>query len=110
MSDRPNPTQAAFEEANAYSREKRWADAIASYRKVLAASPRHEWALNNIGFCLTQAGEHAEAVSRLRQAVEVNPDNAMAHANLVAAMEEADLWVEAIPYRRRLTELRPDSA
>ena len=68
MSESPAGVAEWFAEANALSGEKRWADAVARYRRVLEASPRHEWALNNMGYCLSQAGDHEEAARGARAA------------------------------------------
>jgi predicted O-linked N-acetylglucosamine transferase (SPINDLY family) len=110
MSALPAPIQARFEEGNAFSSDKRWRDAITCYRQVLEVTAQHEWALNNIGYCLWQNGDYEEAIFRLRQAISVGPNNVMALSNLVAVMEKVNLFVETIPYRRRLVELRPDVA
>jgi predicted O-linked N-acetylglucosamine transferase (SPINDLY family) len=110
MSNLSTEAAAWFEEGNALSSKKQWADAIARYRQVVAVALRHEWVLNNLGYCLWQAGENEEAVFRLRQALAVSPNNPIAHGNLIGAMEALGRVEETIPYRRRLVDLRPNSA
>ncbi|HEY1187076.1 MAG TPA: tetratricopeptide repeat protein, partial [Gemmata sp.] len=110
MSELPASAHEWFEGGNTLSREGRWADAVAQFRRVLEAAPAHEWALNNLGYCLFRAGDHEEAVFRLRRAVTVAPGNPTAHANLVAALEAAGRGTEALPFRRRLADLRPKVA
>src|ERR1700685_1426799 len=110
MSGLPPQIRAKFEEGNTFSSNKQWHEAVSCYRQVLEATPRHEWALNNLGFCLWQAGEFEEACFRLRQALTVGPNNFMALANLIGVMERLGLNIETVPYRRQLIELRPESS
>ena len=100
--------QQLFELGNKMSGGKKWKEAVDYLTQAIELQPRHEWALNNKGFCLIQLEQYELAIETLKRAVAVNPDNAMAHANLVAAMNRAELKYESIPHRRRLTQLKPE--
>ena len=109
MSDQNKPRD-AFVEGNEFCNREEWDRAVDCYREALQATPRHEWALNNAGFCLAKAGKHDEAVVMLKRAIAVNPENPMAHANMIMAIEGTGDNVAALPYRRRLALLKPDVA
>lgn len=99
-----------FEDGNRLVSEGKWADAVANYEAALSVAPDHEWAFNNLGYCLQQLGRLDEAEFRLRRAIALNPKNAMAHANLVSVLNAKEQRTAAIPWLRRLIELRPDVA
>jgi len=97
-----------FELGNRTSNAGKWGEAVEWYAQALQVEPRHEWALNNKGYCLAQLEWFDEAIEVLRRAIAVNARNVMAHANLVMAMNRAKRDYESIPYRRRLTQLKPN--
>ncbi len=99
-----------FELGNRHSDRKEWGQAISEYEKVLAHEPGHEWALNNLGFCLIKAGKAERAVEHLQKAVLQNAGNAMANANLALALAQSGRKYDALPYRRRLIEIQPENA
>ncbi len=110
MTNSTNDVQALFDEGNALSAKKAWQPAIRRFEQVLEAVPDHEWALNNMGFCLNAAGDHARASFFLEKCLAGSPNNGMAHANLIAALDKSGKRFETIPWRRRLAELRPEVA
>lgn len=106
-SSKPADVDALFEKGNQFTQEKNWEEAVTSYQQFLSARPTHEWALNNIGYCLSQIGRFDWAIIELKRAIEVNGKNTLALVNLVNALEESGRKFEAIPYQRRLAELNP---
>ena len=59
----------------------RLAEAENSYRRILAAQPRHFDGLHLLGVVFSQRGEHAAAVRQIDAAIAVNPSAASAHNN-----------------------------
>jgi cytochrome c-type biogenesis protein CcmH/NrfG len=53
--------------------------AIGMLREVLAADPKNELALYNMGMLSIQSGQHDKAVNWLTQLVEVNPEHTQGH-------------------------------
>ena len=98
----------AFDRANKLSGEEKWAEAVSEYRQVLAQQPGHEWALNNLGYCLVRLGDGENAAMYLRRCLEINPENQRALANILMALDDSHRHTEVIGYRRRQLRLNPD--
>ncbi|HSY01602.1 MAG TPA: tetratricopeptide repeat protein [Acidobacteriaceae bacterium] len=65
-----------FERAMMSDRAKRYDDAEAQFRKVLAMDPNNALALNNFGFMLADHGiKLDEALTMIRKAVQLEPTN-----------------------------------
>jgi TPR repeat/Family of unknown function (DUF6165)/Tetratricopeptide repeat len=80
------------------------------YRQILAVKPNHVDALNLVGVCASQMGQHEVAIKCIGQAIQLNAAVADFHNNL----GEAHRWLGALPeaiacYRQAL-ELKPDYA
>lgn len=101
---------AALEQGNRQTQAKQWEEAVRCYQQVLAERPQHEWALNNLGFCLMQLQRFDWAVLQLKRALAINGKNALTLANLVNALGQSGRKFEAQAYQRRLVELEPDNA
>ena len=63
-------------------REKRFADAVAAYRKALEADPADATVWANLGVALAGLGDLPGAEQSYRKALDVEPANARAHYNL----------------------------
>jgi tetratricopeptide (TPR) repeat protein len=72
----PGETSVAFELGAVLEKQKRYADAEAAFRRVLAREPDHAPALNYLGYMLADRGERLdESVGYLKKALEIDPDN-----------------------------------
>jgi len=72
----PDNDSVAFELGTVYDKQKRFGDAEASFRAVLARDPENAAALNYIGYMLAERGERLdESVNFLKKALQIEPDN-----------------------------------
>ena len=72
----PDNDSVAFELGTAYDKQKRFGDAEAAFRAVLARDPENAAALNYIGYMLAERGERLdESVNYLKKALQIEPDN-----------------------------------
>lgn len=72
----PSDTSIVFELGAVYDKEKRFADAEAAFKQLLARDPDNASALNYLGYMLAERGERLdESVSYLKKAVRLEPDN-----------------------------------
>jgi Flp pilus assembly protein TadD len=62
--------------------QRRFNDAIATYRKVLALKPNDPLASAGLGAALDLSGDHAQAQAVLREALDANPGDPMLSVNL----------------------------
>ncbi|OTP79282.1 tetratricopeptide repeat protein [Caballeronia sordidicola] len=63
-------------------RQRRFDDAIATYRKVLARTPDEPMSSAGLGVALDMKGDHAAAQAVLRQALKTNPGDPVLSVNL----------------------------
>jgi protein O-GlcNAc transferase len=96
-----------FERGNTLSGEEKWEEAEEHYRRVISSAPTHEWALNNLGYCLVRQKKNDEAAMYLRRCLKTNRTNERALHNLLTAIEGQEHKMEAVLYRRRLVDLSP---
>jgi tetratricopeptide (TPR) repeat protein len=72
----PSETSIGFELGAVFDKQKRFADAEAAFRQVLAREPDNAPALNYLGYMLADRGERLdESVAYLKKALEIDPDN-----------------------------------
>ena len=72
----PTDTSVTFELGAVLEKQKRFADAEAAFRRVLAREPDHAPTLNYLGYMLADRGERLEeSVGYLKKALEIDPDN-----------------------------------
>ncbi len=72
----PDSTEIPFELGAVYDKMKRFGDAEAQLRKVIAHEPENATALNYLGYMLADRGERLdEAVQLLTRALKAEPDN-----------------------------------
>jgi Flp pilus assembly protein TadD len=81
--------------------------AIGMFEKVIALSPDHGWAQNNLGFALLRANQNQRAVEVLTRAAELLPTVAMVHNNLGVALERVGRVEEAKAAYSMSTSLSP---
>jgi len=72
----PSDETVSFELGAVLDKQKRFADAEAAFRKIIASDPDNAAALNYLGYMLAERGERLdESVSYLKKAVQLDPDN-----------------------------------
>ena len=72
----PAETAIPFELGAVLEKQKRFADAEAAFRQVLAIDAAHAPALNYLGYMLADRGERLdESVAFLKKALQIDPDN-----------------------------------
>jgi tetratricopeptide (TPR) repeat protein len=101
-------TNPALAQAHALDRQGRLAEAIAAYRKLLAAEPRNSDALHLLGIALARSGRAAEGVHAVSAAAELQPDNPSIQANLGNVLNELGRHEEAAEHFARALQLQPD--
>jgi tetratricopeptide (TPR) repeat protein len=80
------PLRDAIEQAIAHQRERRYREAEAAYRRILAEHPDQPDTLNLLAAMVAPAGGAKEAVKLLRRAVELRPDDIAFRANLAGLL------------------------
>ena len=69
-------TSLTFELAAVLEKQKKYAEAEAVFRQLIARDPDHAAALNYLGYMLAERGERLdESVGLIRRALEIEPDN-----------------------------------
>lgn len=70
-------------------KERRYDDAIASFKRAVALNPRYDDAYNNLGIAYEAKGDVGQAVANCRKAVQINPKNTLAKDNLARLTKTA---------------------
>ena len=103
--------------ANAYaaflcSRQNRWADAEAYFRRAAADSTylTPEVALTNAGVCARDAGEMAAAGENFRAALNRNPRYADALLNMMELTFQSNDYLQTRAFTQRYLAVRPATA
>ena len=72
----PENIDIVFQQGAALERSKRFDDAAAAFRRVIARDPLHALALNYLGYMLAERGERLdEAVDYIKRALAIEPGN-----------------------------------
>ena len=85
-------------------------EAIAHFKKALAARPEHETTYNNLGSALAGRGQVDDAIVFFQKAVDLRPNFADAHNNLGRALASRGRIDEAIVHFQAGVELKPHDA
>ncbi len=91
----PLEVRRQLEQAFAFSKAEKWADAIAEYTKVLAIAPLAV-AYNERGIARGETGDLAGSLRDLDLAIVVNPRYALAYLNRAVVRAKLGKWAEAI--------------
>ena len=94
-----------------FDKQKKYADAEASFRQVIARDPENATALNYLGYMLAERGERLdESVSYLKKALQIDPDNGSFLDSLGWAYFKSDkLDLAADNLRRAADQLQSNS-
>jgi Flp pilus assembly protein TadD len=79
-------------------------------REVLAADPKNELALLNMGMLSIQSGQHQRAVERLEELVEINPNHAQGQLLLGIALMNLGEKARAKQQFEKVKEINTDPA
>jgi Flp pilus assembly protein TadD len=107
----PSENSIVFELGAAFDKQKKFADAEATFRQVLAREPDNATALNYLGYLLAERGERLdESVNYLKKAVQIEPENGSFLDSLGWAYYKSDKLDLAEPnLRRAADQLRTNS-
>ncbi|CAD6552913.1 hypothetical protein LMG28727_05443 [Paraburkholderia kirstenboschensis] len=97
--------------------QRRFDDAIATYRRVLAMTPNDPLALAGLGAAIDLSGDHAGAQAVLREGLSKNPGDPMLSVNLGLSLvlggnprEGANVLLDVTRYPAAPTQARQDLA
>ncbi|MGP0017277.1 MAG: tetratricopeptide repeat protein [Candidatus Sulfotelmatobacter sp.] len=99
-----------LERGSVAMREKRFADAIASYRQMVSLFPSDAIAYTYLGVALARAGKSNEALQQYTHASELDPNNAPVHYDMGILLIEAGKEELAIPQFQEAIRLDPGLA
>ncbi|MBL8838343.1 MAG: tetratricopeptide repeat protein [Alphaproteobacteria bacterium] len=99
-----------YAEAVAHHQAGRLAEAERLYRAILAADPRHAFALHHLGVIAHQAGHHDAARRLIEDALALVPDFPEALTNLGLALLALGRHDEAVARLDRAVSIAPDDA
>jgi tetratricopeptide (TPR) repeat protein len=107
----PSETSIGFELGAVFDKQKRFADAEAAFRQVLAREPDNAQALNYLGYMLADRGERLdESVGYLKRALEIDPDNGSYLDSLGWAYYKGNkLDLASDPLKRAAEQLKTNS-
>jgi len=72
----PSESSLTFELAAVFEKQKKYSDAEAVFRQLIAREPNHAGALNYLGYMLAERGERLEeSVGYIKRALAIEPDN-----------------------------------
>jgi tetratricopeptide (TPR) repeat protein len=107
----PSDNSIAFELGAVFDKQKKFADAEAAFRQVLARDPENATALNYLGYMLAERGERLdESVTYLKKALQIDPGNGSFLDSLGWAYFKSDkLDLAEDNLRRAADQLRTNS-
>jgi tetratricopeptide (TPR) repeat protein len=89
---------------------RRYAEAVAEFRKALAVNPESLAARVNLGSALAQSGSVKEAIDEFQKALKLDAKNASALFNLGVLLAQENHHLEAIQHLQALTQVNPKDA
>ena len=107
---RPEHAHAYFYRALAYSKLRRYEEAVADCSRAIELDPKHSRAWNNRGVAYLDLGQPAKAVADFSRAIELDPKHAHARGNRGIAYLDLGQPAKAIADFSRAIELDPKLA
>jgi len=92
-------------EAFAHFAAGRVDEAVAGYRRALAADPELAIAWNGLAMALEKAGELDAAIDAARRLIELEPDEALGHTSLSRLYQQKGMIPEAEQEKALATKL-----
>jgi uncharacterized protein (TIGR02466 family) len=93
--------------ANALAGQRKFSEAVESFRKVVSSNPNSAELHFNLAVVLSNAGRLEEAVASYRKAVALMPKFAVAHYNLGTALQALGKLEEAAASYRKVVAIEP---
>ena len=87
---------------------KRFQEAVAEFRKAVAAKPESLPAHLNLGAALTQTGDLKGAVEQFEATLRIDPTNVIAHYNLAVLFANENKHEQAIAHLQSVFEIDPN--
>lgn len=97
-----------FELGNSYMAEKKYDQAIDTYRELLKIEPMHPSALANLGGSLANTKRFQEALEAYKSAIELNPGYAPFHVDLGGVYMSLRRWDESLAELNEAIRLDPN--
>jgi tetratricopeptide (TPR) repeat protein len=107
----PNDSSITFELGAVYDKQKKFPEAEAAFKQLIAREPENSGALNYLGYMLAERGERLEeSVDLVKKALEIEPDNGSYLDSLGWAYFKADkLDLAETNLRRASDQLKANS-
>lgn len=99
-----------FALGNSYMAEKKYDQAIDTYRELLKIEPMHPTAYHNLGAALGNTRRGQEALEAYQTAVKLAPSQAPFHASLGSAYMNLRRWDESLAALNEAVRLDPNRA
>jgi tetratricopeptide (TPR) repeat protein len=107
----PGDTSIAFEKGAVYDKLKKYAEAEAAFKQLLARDPENSAALNYLGYMLAERGERLdESVTLINKALALEPENGSYLDSLGWAYFKSDKLDLAETNLRRAAEQLPTNS
>ncbi len=103
-------TAALYQEALKSQLANDNAKAEAIYRQIIASSPGHVDALNNLGVILMSGGKTEEAVDLFNKAISLKPEFADAYYNLACAYAKLNRLENGLQFLEHAILIKPELA
>lgn len=87
---------------------KRFQEAVAEFRKAVAAKPESLPAHLNLGAALTQTGDLTGAAAEFEESLRIDPTNVIAHYNLAVLFANENKHAQAIAHLQSVFEIDPN--
>ena len=87
---------------------KRYAEAIAEFRRAIAAKPDSVTAHVNLGAALTQTGDLKGAAEQFENTLRIDPGNTNAHYNLAVLLMRENKHDQAIAHLQSVSRVNPN--
>ena len=97
-----------FLKGNKFLEEKKFNEAVATYKEAIALAPS-SWGYHfNLGLAYKKLDRAEEALASFRKAVELNAESYSANKELGEALGKSGAFKEAVPYYEKAVSLSPD--
>ena len=96
--------------ARFYLKEKKCAQAIKYYKKIVSLAPKEAGSYDNLGYAYAACNDLDAAIKNYRIALRYDRDDDEIYANMGEAYEKKGLYQEALKAYTNAYELNPESA
>jgi len=91
---------------NQYAKDGLWREAVESYRRAIAVSPKNITAYRNLGMVLVKVGNYKDAIRYLEKSLVSFQDNFDANYYLAEAFRASEKFADAIYYYQKALKIR----